>query len=239
LLLLMGCETAPKKQSFDSQQAHTIKTITIAVREDETKYPAQLLSHPAATVGAVFGGVIGGVIGGSIADSDLNERTDRLTASLNPSKTKLRQVFVADLERHLAKAGYQTRRISFAEALDFKAVVDAARTQNAADATKVADATLVAYMRWSGYTAPYPHVDYEPDIMLDAKLIARDGRVLFEDRLTYGFRHVGSTAIHLDAPESHRFKNMDALLANPDKTRAVLVDGVRVVADQLSRELKR
>jgi hypothetical protein len=238
-LLLAGCETVPKKQAFDSQQASTIKTITIAVREDETKYPAQLLSHPASAVGGAFGGVIGGAIGGGIAASDLNERTDRLTASLNPSKTRLRQVFVADLERHLAKAGYQTRRTSFAEALDFKAAVEAARAPNAADVTKGTDATLVAYMRWNGYTAPFPNVDYEPEIMLDAKLIARDGRVLFEDRLTYGFRHVASTAIHREAPESHRFKNMDALLANPDKTRAVLVEGARVVAEQLSRELKR
>jgi hypothetical protein len=235
-LLLAGCETAPKKQAFNSQQASAIKTITIAVREDETKYPAEMLSHPAVALGGAFGGAIGGAIGGGIAASDLNERTERLTAALNPSKTKLRQTFVADLERHLAKAGYQTRRTSFAETLDFKAAVEAARTPGAANVT---DATLVAYMLGNGYTAPYPNVDYEPEIMLDAMLIARDGRVLFEDRLTYGFRRVSSTAIHREAPESHRFKNMDALLANPDKTRAVLVEGARVVAEQLSRELKR
>ncbi len=232
LLLTTGCETVPKKQAFNSQQVSAIKSITIAVREDETKYPAFMMSHPATALGAGFG-AIGGAIGGGIAESDTNERTARLTAALNPAKTKLRQTFVADLERHLAKEGYQVKRTSFAETLDFNAAVNAARASN------TTDAVLVAYMLWNGYTTPFANEDYEPEIMVDAKLISRDGRVLFEDRLTYGFRRLSSTAIHREAPQSHRFKNMEALLANPDKTRTVLVEGARSVAEQLSRELKR
>jgi hypothetical protein len=233
LLVVTGCETVPKKRAFESQQANAIKTITIAVREDETTYTAHMISHPGVALGGVLGGAIGGAIAGGVAESASNDRAARLTAALNPAKTKLRQTFVADLERHLAKAGYQAKRTPFAETLDFKAVVDAAR------ASSTTDATLVAFMLWNGYTTPFPNVDYEPEIMVDAKLVARDGRVLFEDRLTYGFRRVSSTAIHREAPPSHRFKNMDALLANPDQTRAVLIEGARVVAEQLASELKR
>ncbi len=226
IIIVTGCVTVPKKQAFNKAQATGLKTITVAVRGDETRYDLEMMSHPASIW-------IGGAIGGAIAQEDVATKAIKLTQTLDRSKTRLRQTFASELERRLAQDGYQIRRVPFADSLSFTEA-----TANAVAANS-ADAVLVALMSFGGYTAPGPTMDYEPEIAIESKLVARDGRILFEDRVTYGFRRVASTAIHLTAPESHKFKDADALFANPEKTRAVLIDGARKVAEQLALELKR
>jgi hypothetical protein len=226
LLLAAGCVTVPKKQAFNKAQASGIKTITLAVRGDESRYDLEMLSHP----GAMF---VGGVIGAEIVRADMQKKATQLVQTLDQSKTRLRQTFASELERRLAQDGYQIRRVPLAESLNF------AEATNSALASSNTDAVLVALMSFGGYTTPGPSMDYEPEIAIEAKLISKDGRVLFEDRVTYGFLRAASTAIHLTANETYRFKNMEALLANPDKTRAGLIDGARKAAERIAGEIKR
>jgi hypothetical protein len=226
LLLAAGCVTVPKKQAFNKAQASGIKTITVAVLGDESKYDLQMLAHP----GIIF---VGGAIGAEIARDDMQKKAVQFVQTINPSKTRLRQTFASELERRLAQDGYQIRRFILAENLSL------AEATTSALAASNTDAVLVALQSFSGYTAPGVSMDYEPDIAIDTKLVSKDGRVLFEDRITYGFMRVASTAIHLNSNETYRFKNMEALLANPDKTRAGLIDGARKAAERIAGEIKR
>jgi hypothetical protein len=88
LILLSGCAQLPK-QAFNKEAATGIKTLTVTSRADESRYDAVIIAHP----GANFG-----LVGALVAAADMKSKGDKLTAALDPAKTKTRQAFAVELD---------------------------------------------------------------------------------------------------------------------------------------------
>jgi hypothetical protein len=129
-------------------------------------------------------------------------------------------------------SGYSTKVVVLAEDKKFDEHLTDARPSSDADAV------LVAFLADASYVAAGATSDYLPFVSARVKLVSRDGKVLYEDLITYGYL-LNRNAVHLDAPSEYRFKDIDALVASPDKTRSGLLIGVRTVAEQIARDLRR
>jgi hypothetical protein len=221
-IFLSGCAQLPK-QAFNKEVAKSVQSLTVTSRADETSYSAVIMGHP----GASFG-----LIGAIVIAAEQATKSSRLTKSLNPEKTRVRLELANELEKALSKAGYRTERSVFAESKSYDDHLnDSLKTQ-------ASDAVLVAYLVDASYAAAGTSTPYMPFVSARVKLVSRDGRILYEDLITYGYQ-LNPNAVHIQAPAEYRFDNMDALVANPDKTREGLVVGVRAIAAQVANDLSK
>jgi len=224
LLVLSGCATV-NRQAYNKSAALQIKKIVIAEPSDEETIGALMLAHP----GTGFG-----LIGGLIAAADMQAKTTRVTAAIDPQKTQLRHRFITDLSLNLNKQGYETEVVQLDKGVDQKNVFSVLKEK-----TK-SDAILVAYVRGS-YIAAGPTTPYAPYVSVSVKAeAANDGKVLYEDTISWGFTFDNnSQAIHLPGGDNYRYDNIAAIESSPDQAREALLSGINAVTAQVTDDLKK
>lgn len=250
-LALAGCAQV-KKQAFNAELNQHIKTVTIVHGGDQPQYPVQIVGHPA-------GGF--GLIGAVIIAAEASAKAARLTKALDPAETRLQQRFGQTLAAELTASGYEvavlvpgrraTPAPSGAGSLRNPSLpAEDPQPESGADikvdklfeATKgqVATDAVLLVQFGGGYWAAGPNTDYLPRIFaVVRKQDTKTGAVLYEDSFTYGYRHPNWQSVHVDSPPDHRFKDMDALLADPTKTRDALIAGKVALAKAIAADVKR
>jgi hypothetical protein len=223
LALVAGCAQIPK-QAFNRDAAGHVRTVAIAHIDEPERYEAVMLGHP----GASFG-----LIGGLVAAADMYAKSSRLTDTIDPAQTRLRQRFVDKLAAALAKAGYDVQPVVIPIGTPDGDVVAAARSKSASDAV-LAINVIGRYMA-AGATS-----DYFPQLLVKAKAFdAKSGATLYEDTFTYGFTLPRTQTVHFASDAGYRFKDIDVLLADPAKTREGLVSGIDGIVAQIAADLRR
>lgn len=223
-VLLAGCAQPPKKQAFNREASGHIKTVTVARAENQPDYEAAVLGHP----GASFG-----LIGGLIAAADMSAKSARLTRAIDPKEVRAQERFGDKLSTALSELGYSVAITQLPKDTRDEAAFEVARRANPADAV------LLLQLR-AAYWAAGPNTDYMPRVVaVVRKLDSKSGQVLYEDTITYGYATPQQQTVHLASRPEFRFANIEALEADPAKTRQGLYEGIDAIVAQIAADLKR
>lgn len=220
---LVGCATV-EKQAFNKEAATNIKTIAVTERTGEETYNVSIIAHP---------GVSFGLIGGLIAAADMQAKSTKLTAALDPTQTRLQQIFAKKLAESLSAAGYQTQIVPVAKDVEDKEVLNTVRSKISADA-------LLTVSVEGNYVAAGPASDYFPYVVV--RVLGTDvknGQKLYQDTITYGYNFPTTKTVHLPGNTEGRFKNIDALVADSNRAREELYLGINAIAAQVAADLKQ
>jgi len=224
LALLAGCAQAPKKQAFNRDAATHIKSIVLTQAPNQDSYEAAVLGHP---------GMSFGLIGGLIAAADMQAKSSKLSAAIDPTLTRLQDRFSERLSENLARAGYQTQVVVLPKDTKEEQIVTVARQKASGDA-------VLAVGLIGAYWAAGPSSDYFPRLLVRVRQIeAASGNTLYEDTFTYGYANPQAQTIHLASDAQYRFADIDALVADPDKTRQGWYAGLDAIAAQIAADLKK
>jgi hypothetical protein len=103
---------------------------------------------------------------------------------------------------------------------------------------KRVDAYLDVYADYVGFQALQSSEDYRPHLEISARLVdARSGRILFQDRIVYGFSvSTDEDAVLVRAEDNYRFKDRAALQANPVQTARALQGAIEAVSWELAKQ---
>lgn len=218
-----GCAQM-NKQAFNKEANLALKSVAISQPQIQDEYETVVLGHP---------GLSFGLVGGLIAAADMQSKTDRLTAVIEPKELRLQDRFVAKLSESLGKTGYTTKVVPVPKEISDDQVVDYVK-KNA-----TVDAVLAVKMRGS-YLAAGPTTDYFPYIYVNVKKVhAQTGAILYEDNFTYGYTMQNMQTVHFASDSSYRFATIDNLTADPVKTRQSLISGIDGIAEQIALDLKK
>lgn len=224
LLILSGCATV-KRQAYNKDASQQIRKIAIAEPSDDETFGALILAHP----GTGFG-----LIGGLIAAADMQSKSDRITAALNPEKTQLRHRFVTDLSTSLNKLGYETEIVSINKGADEKLAISTLKEKTQSDAVIVADVSGL-------YVAASPTTPYAPFVRVKIKAeSSNDGKVIYEDTITWGYSFGSNTqTVHLSGGDFYHYEDVTAIVNSADQAREALWSGVNAITAQISNDLRR
>jgi hypothetical protein len=103
---------------------------------------------------------------------------------------------------------------------------------------KRVDAYLDVYADYVGFQALQSSEDYRPHLEISARLVdAHSGRILFQDRIVYGFSvATDEDVVLVRAEENYRFKDRAALQANPVQTARALQGAIEAVSWELAKQ---
>lgn len=224
LALLTGCAQAPKKQAFNAAAAGHIKAVLVTQNPNQESYDVAILAHP---------GMSFGLIGGLVAAADMQSKSAKLTAAIDVGETRLQERFSAQLTQKLGDLGYATSITMLPKELRDEEVLGQAKAQGKGDA-------VMAVRLTGGYWAAGPSSDYFPRLVANVRTFdAQSGATLYEDTFTYGYAVPNAPTIHMASDPQYRFANIDALVADPVKTRQGLLAGLEAIAAQVAQDLKR
>lgn len=225
LVLVTGCAQPLKKQAFNKVGAQHIKTIAVSQSQNQDSYEAVVLGHP---------GMSFGLIGGLVAAADIQAKSNRLTAAIDPKETRLQERLAAGLAKSLGQGGYETQVVTVAKGTE----LDQAAAEIAKRGVKTDGVLLVESV--GRYIAAGPSTDYFPFVAVKVRSIdGKSGQTLYEDTLTYGYANANSQTVHFASDPSFRFASIEALTAEPEKTRQGLYAGIDAIVAQIAQDLKR
>lgn len=221
-VLVAGCAQLPK-QAFNKEAAASIKTVVIAQPQDQDSYEAAVLGHPAASFG---------LIGGLVAAADIQAKSNRLTAAIDVKETRLQERFVKKLRESVLSAGYETSVITISTSSTEEQALGLLRQTGA-------DAALI--VRVVGrYWAAGPSTDYLPSIFVTVKKVnLKSSDILYQDAFSYGYAAPQMKSVHFASDTIYRFPDIEALTADPEKTRQGLLRGIDAIVAQIAADLKR
>jgi hypothetical protein len=223
-LLVTGCATKFEKQAFNSEASASIKKITVPQWNDQDEYSARVVNHP---------GMSFGLIGAALVAVDTSSKTKKLNDALDPQKTKLTAEFYTKALAGLRQLGYEmivvpAKRSDKAD--DVKAAVRVAQGQ---------DASLLLRIDGS-YLAAGASTDYYPFVVMNAELTdSKSQATLYKEAYHYGYNDGRKDVVHIEAAAECKFKDIEALIANIDKTRTCLTASVDVLVKQIVADLKK
>lgn len=221
---LVGCAQAPKKQAFNREAAGHVKTVVITQTPNQDSYEAAILGHP---------GMSFGLIGGLVAAADMQAKTNKLTAAISPTETRLQDRFSTKLSEGLAKAGYTANVVALPKDTKEDQWLPLAKAKASGDAFLTVNLT-------GGYWAAGPSTDYFPRVLATVRTFdSASGGVLYEDTFSYGYAMPQAMTIHLASDPTYRFANIDSLTGNPVKTREGLYAGLDAIVAQIVADLKK
>jgi hypothetical protein len=223
--LLASCAQVPR-QAFNAQGAAHVKRVVLAQQENQSQYDANVLGHP---------GMSFGLIGGLVAAADMQSKSLKLTAAVDPKETRVQERFSEKLKTRLEKDGYQATVVMLPAGSNEEQALAHAKQRAGAGADAIVLVDLYA-----GYWAAGPSTDYFPRMVAKVKTVdAGTNKVLYQDSISYGYTMPQAQTVHLASDPSYRFANIDALVANPVKTREGLYLGLDALADQIAKDLKQ
>jgi hypothetical protein len=101
-----------------------------------------------------------------------------------------------------------------------------------------ADACLDVFLTYIGYMSAGATTDYVPTVHLTARLVrGKDGATLFQDQVQYNAM-AGSKAIVVQPSEEYRFKDRDAMKADPQRVTAGIQQAIRAAMNELAKQFK-
>jgi hypothetical protein len=223
-VLVTGCATKFERQGFDGKAGAGISKLTVTQWNDQEENRAVIINHPGMSMG---------LIGAAIAAADTSNKTCKLNAAVPPESAKVASAFYSELLPMLKGMGYEVTLVPAKRGDkidDVKAAVNKPQGQ---------DASLFLNIS-SGYYALNASSDYFPANTLSATLTdAKSGKVLYNDLIQYGFNPGSNDMSFVRAANECKFKDIDALTANPTTTRTCLMTGPALLAKELANELKK
>ena len=186
-----------------------------------------------ATAPPLARGTLGKLVTRALTSTDAYVKTERLTAALDPDKTRLHEHFVQALAEALDVAAVKVMLVPVAAADNEAALVAQVRKlAPAADGVLLAN-VMGRFVALHGLTA------YVPGLMVGIKAQSPTGKpVWLEQIFSAGFRGIDPRAEHLEAIDMPaRFEDADALLLRVDEARQALIDGVEAMAGEVARRL--
>jgi hypothetical protein len=224
LASLIGCAAPLKKQAFNSESATSIKTVALAHNINQDQYGATVLAHP---------GMSFGLIGGLVAAADMQNKSNKLTAALNVQETRAQERFGLLLQEKLNAAGYQTNIVVLNKDTKDEQVFDQIVTR------RESKDAILSVLLTASYIAAGPGSDYFPHVLARVKKVGGlRGDVLYEDTFTYGYT-LPTQTVHMASAEKYRFANIDVLIADPEKARQGLFEGLEAISAQIAADLKK
>ena len=179
-------------------------------------------------------GLIGKALGRIVTEADENWKSDRLTALLDPQRTRLHEHFVRELAAGLADAGVKMVLVPVGPVRDEDALLREVR-----DLARSADAILLANVQ-AHFVAVTGLAAYQPWVMIGVRVVSPDGaRVLLERIYSAGFLGIDPRAENVDLDLPQRFADFDALMAQPDVARQSLEQAVEAIAERVAQTLLR
>lgn len=220
---LGGCAQLPR-QAFNAQGAAHVKTLVVAQQENQVEYQAYMVGHP---------GMGFGLIGGLVAAADMQNKSTKLTAAIDPAETRVQQRFAERLKQKLDKAGYETIVVALPKGTSHDQALAQAKQRAQGDA-------VVVVNLYAGYWAAGPTTDYFPRMVAAVKTVdVKSDKVLYEDSISYGYAAPQAQTVHLASDASYRFSSIDTLVADPVKTRQGLYIGIDALVDQIVNDLRK
>lgn len=177
-------------------------------------------------------GMIGKALGRIVTEADENWKSDRLTALLDPQRTRLHEYFVRELAAGLAAAGVRVVLVPVGPVRD-----EATLLREVRDLSRSADAVMLANVQ-ARFVAVTGLAAYQPWVMIGVRVVSPDGaRVLLERIYSAGFLGIDPRAENVDVDLPQRFDNFDALMAQPDAARQALEQAVEAIAERAAQTL--
>lgn len=176
---------------------------------------------------------LGKLVTGVASEIDEQQKSESLTAALDPDRTQLHQHFLLGLADALDEAGARVLRVP-TDPVDHEAALIAQVRQQAPQA----DGLMLAHV--SGrFVALHGADTYAPSVVAGVKVLgAAGGKPLLEAVFSAGFRSLDPRAVHLDEVAlTERFTNHAALLAQADAARAALQRGAEAIGTAVARRL--
>ncbi|MDO9285314.1 MAG: hypothetical protein Q7U26_10485 [Aquabacterium sp.] len=178
-------------------------------------------------------GTVAKVLTRLATEADAQLKTDQLTATLDPDKTRLHEHFVHALADALDEADAKVLLVPMDPVEDEAALMRQVRAQ-----APQADGLLLANVM-GRFVALHGLDSYAPGVIAGIKAMSmRGGTPWLDTFFSAGFRGIDPRAEHLevvDMPE--RFDNHSALLDQADAARQALVRGVEAIAAEVARRL--
>ena len=176
---------------------------------------------------------LGKLVTSVASEIDEQQKSEALTAALDPDRTQLHQQFLLGLADALDEAGARVLRVP-TEPVDSEAsLVDQVRRQ-----APQADGLMLAHVA-GRFVALHGADTYAPSVVVGLKVLpAAGGKPWLEAVFSAGFRSLDPRAVHLDdvaLPE--RFASHAALLAQADAARAALQRGAEAIGTAVARRL--
>lgn len=176
---------------------------------------------------------------GAIAEQNrAKEIHPKFVGILNKEKFTFNKYLTKELHRALRKAGYKTYAIKV-KRKDGKLFLD--------NYKKYSSSKVDALLDVAPFTAGYALENYllsnfwRPENKTFVRLVkARDGAVLYEDTLMYGYHNPFMSGFELDAPKKYHFDNRDDLFKAGNKVIVGgLKDAAKSVAAHIAKQFKK
>lgn len=223
VLLLCACSSLPPEK-FEPASRIAIRRVCLASPGVPDR-PQVTIMNP---IGAGFG-VLGNLIEAHRAAGAQQEMQAVLAkANYNYAAALTDSVFLA-----MRKAGF-----SMVRSPDSRPEKERGRFLDNYPQMKRVDAYLDVYADYVGFQALQSSEDYRPRLEISARLVdARNGRVLFQDRIVYGFSvSTDEDAVLVRAEDNYRFRDRAALQANPTLTARALQNAIEAVSWELAKQ---
>jgi hypothetical protein len=221
---LSACAQAPTRQAFNREAAAVAKAVVVTQAPNEEGYGINVMNHP----GQYFG-----LIGGLVQVSEASAKMQRLNTAVDPAQTRLRERFGGRLRERLGAAGYESSAAVVPSPLKDDQFLANVKQQTQAD-------LFVRVELDAAYLAQTPTSDYVPHINVSVKAFdSKTGAALYEERFSYALPLLGTKAIHIEPDPRYRFKDMEALVADPQKARDGWFAGVDAISEKVALDLRK
>jgi len=223
VVLLSACGTLPP-ESFEPASRIAVRRVCLTSPGVPNR-PQVTIMNP---IGAGFG-VVGNLIEAHRASGAQQEMQAVLAkANFNYGSALTDSVFLA-----MGKAGFTMLRSP-----DLRPEKERARFLENYPQMKRVDAYLDVYADYVGFQALQSSEDYRPHLEISARLVdAHNGRILFQDRIVYGFSvATDEEAVLVRAEDNYRFRDRAALQANPTLTARALQNAIEAVSWELAKQ---
>jgi hypothetical protein len=224
-IAIAGCAQPVKRQAYNTEANAGVRQVVLAQLADQSSYEAVIVGHP----GESFG-----LIGGLMAAADTQAKSNKLTAAVDAAQTKLRDQFTKLLLGGLTAQGFTVEVVVVPEETAPESAVAKVKAESKADAIMVSRVT-------GSYWAAGPMTDYQPRILADIVVIhLATGATLYQDTFTYGYTDPNQKdTVHFPADPKYKFKDIDALVANPGLAREGWVEGLKLISAQVVNDVRR
>ena len=218
--LLAACQSMPT-QGYN-KSASNIHSVGIA----PLGIPAQPVVQILAPVGANFG-----LIGGLIEAGRAADASKELQDIFGKTGYDYRKDVADSLSMSLAAASLPVSSIA-----GERPAKEQFKFLGTCPSAPGADACLDVFVTFFGYMAAGATTDYVPTVKLTARMVRNsDSKLLFQDQVEYNSL-AGSKAIVVQPSDKYRFKDRDAMKADPQRVTAGMQEAVRAAMDELAKQ---
>jgi len=223
VLLLSACGSLPP-ENFEPASRIAIRRVCLT-SPGVPDHPQVTIMNP---IGAGFG-----VLGNLIEARRASGAQQEMQAVLAKANYDYAAALTDSVYAAMRKAGFTMVRSS-----DVRPEKARAHFMTNYPDMKRVDAYLDIYADYVGFQALQSSEDYRPHLEISARLVdAHSGRILFQDRIVYGFAvATDEDAVLVRAEDNYRFKDRAALQANPVQTARALQGAIEAVSWELAKQ---